>query len=399
MSQKPNMLHTEGMQASAISNGMKVLFISNDPSIFDAASSARARMRTYAAAIGELHILSSAPPRTLRIDEGTLHLHPVFASKFFRVRALAKLARVLIDTEHIEIVSAQDPFEHGLAALKAVEGTNAKLHIQVHTDFLSPWFVRSGNWRSPRVHMPLLNRFRRKIADRVLPKANGIRVVSKRVKDSLIARYGKNIPDPSIIPVAVGYTLPPKAPLPTRPFTFTLITVGRLEPEKRIEDILAALKLVAGHYPMIGLVVVGEGRERGRLERMARRLGLSDRVIFVKGWLPAETAWGMMQSAQAYIQASAYEGYGRTLLEAALAKIPIITTDVGIVGEVFQGYEDVLSAPVADPTALSYHIVGLIEDTEVRLSLPMHAEPKARAHLAEQGNIPSRIADDLHKTF
>ncbi len=147
---------------------------------------------------------------------------------------------------------------------------------------------------------------------------------------------------------------------------------------------------------MIGLVIVGEGREKGRLDRMARHFGLEKQVMFLGA---RSDAWGLVQSAQAYIQASAYEGYGRTLLEAALAKIPIITTDVGIVGEVFQGYEDVLSAPVADPTALSYHIVGLIEDTEVRIALPMHAEPKARAHLAEQGDIPSRIADDLHKTF
>src|SRR3989344_3548115 len=125
--------------------------------------------------------------------------------------------------------------------------------------------------------------------------------------------------------------------LPEHQFTFTLIAVGRLEPEKRIEDILAALKLVAKQYPMVGLFIVGEGSERGRLERMARHLGLGDKVIFL-GERPDVRA--LIASAQAFIQASAYEGYSRTLIEAALAKVPIITTDVGIVGEVFKGYED-----------------------------------------------------------
>ncbi|MFZ3043620.1 MAG: glycosyltransferase [Minisyncoccia bacterium] len=354
-------------------------------------------MRSYAAAIGELHIVSSARLGARGEQDGNLFLHPVQVGKLFRVGALARRAHALILEKGIEVVSAQDPFEHGLAALRAVRGTAAKLHVQVHTDFLSPWFVRSGNWRSPRVRMPLLNRYRRRIADRVLPGAVGIRVVSERVKISLVERYGSRISVPSVIPVAVDSNVPEPARLPMHPsFTFALIAVGRLEPEKRIEDILAALKLVVPHYPMVGLFIVGDGSERPRLERMTRTLGLEDRVIFLG---ERSDARALMSNAQAFIQASAYEGYGRTLVEAALAKVPIITTDVGIVGEVFKGYEDVLSAPVADPTALSLNIVGFIEDTRVRLELPIHAEATAREHLAAVGDLPTRIATDLAQTL
>ena len=242
--------------------------------------------------------------------------------------------------------------------------------------------------------MPLLNRWRRRIADRVLPRADGIRVVSERVKKSLVARYGSIIPEPSVIPVAVDSTVPEPIRLPEHPFTFSLISVGRLEPEKRIEDILTALALVAKQYPMVGLFIVGSGSERRRLERMARHLGLADRVIFL-GERPDARA--LMGSANAFIQASAYEGYGRTLIEAALARVPIITTDVGIVGEVFKGYEDVLSVPVDDPTALSLGIVGFIEDTRVRLELPIRAETVARAHLAKVGDMPTRVFEDLSR--
>ncbi|TSC69899.1 MAG: group 1 glycosyl transferase [Parcubacteria group bacterium Gr01-1014_49] len=375
---------------------MKILFVSNDPSLFVAESASRARMRAYAAAIGELHILSSAPPNAKEEQEGSLFFHPINAWKLFRVRALAKRAHELILAHGIEIVSAQDPFEHGLAALRATRGTNAKLHVQVHTDFLSPWFVRSGNWRSPRVRMPFLNRWRRRVADRVLPAASGIRAVSMRIKDSLVQRYGSRIPEPSVIPITVSSEVPERVLLPAHPFTFALIAVGRLEPEKRIEDILAALRLVVAHYPMVGLFIVGTGSERGRLERMTRSLGLEEHVLFLGERADARA---LMASAQAFIQASAYEGYGRTLIEAALAKIPIITTDVGIVGEVFKGYEDVLAVPVADPTALSLSIVGFIEDVSVRQELPRRAEAAARAHLATVGDVPQRIADNLARTF
>lgn len=373
---------------------MKVLFVSNDPSIFDSASSTRARMRTYANALGELHIVSPAKGAQ-ETSEGNLFLYPVSAFPLLRVHALTKRAREIIQARGIEVVSAQDPFEQGLAAMQATLGTNARLHVQVHTDFLSPWFTKSGNWRSPSVRMPFLNGYRRRMADRVLPAARGIRVVSVRVKQSLLARYGARIPEPSVIPITVDPVVPARVHLPS-PFTFSLVAVGRLEPEKRVEDILAAIKLVAAHYAMIGLFIVGDGRERSRLEGMVRSFGLEGRVIFLG---ERSDARALMGSAHAFIQASAYEGYSRTLIEAALAKIPIITTDVGIVGEVFKGYEHVLSVPVADPTALSLAIVGLMEDMRVRHEMPIHAEAAARAHLASQGDLATRIRDDLAKTL
>ncbi|MCX6787268.1 MAG: glycosyltransferase [Candidatus Kaiserbacteria bacterium] len=369
---------------------MKVLFISNDPTIFDATSAARTRMRAYATAIGELHILSSANREAKEEQDGNLFLHPIHTWKLFKMRTLAKRAHTLILEKGIEVVSAQDPFEHGLAALRAICSTNAKLHIQVHTDFLSPWFVKGS------IRMSLLNRYRCRLADRILPKAAGIRVVSERIKHSFKARYGSRISEPIVIPVAVNTVIPVPVPLPAHPFTFALMAVGRLEPEKRIEDIFAALKLVSKQYPMVGLFIVGEGRERVQLEHLAHSLGLADRVIFL-GNRP--DAWGLMQSVQAFIQASAYEGYGRTLIEAALAKVPIITTDVGIVGEVFKNNVDVLSSPVANPMLLALNITKYIEDITMRHEFSAHAEATARAHLATFGDLPTRIAADLTQTL
>ncbi len=373
---------------------MKALFVSNDPDIFDPESAVHARMREYAARLGELHIVSPAGADAREFTDGPLHLYPIHTFRFLRRRALAKRTRELVLRHSINLVSAQDPFEQGMAALEAVEGTDAKLHVQVHTDFLSPWFTKNGNWRSAQVRMPTLNRVRRRYADTVLPQAEGIRVVSERVRASLIARYAGRIVEPAVIPVEVPAVIPPPVPLPAHSFTFALITIGRLEPEKRIEDILEALALVVPKYPTVGLFIVGDGRERRALEKLVRAKALGKNVIFLGA---RRDAWGLLQSAQVFIQASAYEGYGRTLVEAALAKVPIITTDVGIVGEVFKGYEDVLAVPVADPTALSLSIVGVIEDQGTRVNLPIAAETAARDHLRAQGNIPERVVADLER--
>jgi glycosyltransferase involved in cell wall biosynthesis len=106
-----------------------------------------------------------------------------------------------------------------------------------------------------------------------------------------------------------------------------------------------------------------------------------------------------MASAQGFIQASAYEGYGITLVEAALAGVPIVASDVGIVGEVFVGYEHVLCAPVGDPTNLAAHIAWLIEDTQARKVLGMNARARALQHLREVQNSPEDIISDILKTL
>ncbi|HYF28803.1 MAG TPA: glycosyltransferase [Candidatus Paceibacterota bacterium] len=372
---------------------MKALFIGSDPTIFTPESPARTRLKRYAAEIGTLHVLSRGPHAT-DLEDGPLHLHAVDGGKLAALHAMQGKARRLIKEQGIEIVSAQDPFEHGWVAYQAKKGTSAKLHLQVHTDFCSPWFVKGTMLRAAHVQMPVLNTIRRSIADRIIPRADGIRAVSERVKASLIGRYGDR--PISVIPIAGPESLPPRVALPPHPFSFAFVTVGRLEPEKRIEDAIDALARVARTYPMVGLIVIGDGRSRRRLMKRARMLGLGERVMFL-GW--RSDALGLMQSAQAYIQTSAYEGYSLTLLEAARARVPIITTDVGIVGEVFTGYEDVLVAPVADPAALAVHIAGLVEDVQARQSLVRNAERKAAAHLASIGDQPARIAEDLARTL
>jgi glycosyltransferase involved in cell wall biosynthesis len=374
---------------------MKALFVGSDPHLFNPESAAYARIRSYADAIGEVHVLM----RSIRPDEtvvdGPLTIHGVRAGAL-DISLLVTKARALIAEHGIEVVSAQDPFEHGWIAKEAVKGTNAKLHIQVHTDFLSPWFVRGGMTRSPQVSVPVKNRVRRLLADRVLPSADGVRVVSERVKASIVARYGTKVPEPFVLPIAVSAEVPPAAPLPRHGFPFAFVTVARLEPEKRIEDSIEALARIAATEPTIGLVIIGDGSEKPRLMELVVKMQLMGRVVFA-GAQPPEIAWGMVRSAQGYIQASAYEGYSRTLLEAALARVPIITTDVGIVGEVFAGYEDVLSAPPGDPAQLALHMLALIEDVSARERMIRSAEQKALAHLAPYQHLPELIARDLSR--
>lgn len=360
---------------------MRALFVSNDASTFDEASASRARMREYAAAIGELHVVSAGPRGAKALQEGPLFLHPV-APGFFRLFRLMRTASRVARDRAVDVVSAQDPFEHGFIARRAVRGTKARLHIQVHTDLASTHFAEGS----------MKNRIRLMLADRVLPEADGIRTVSKRVRDGLVTRYGERIADPSVLPIAPAPVADPPVALPPLPFSFTLLSVGRLEPEKRLEDAMEALSIVRKKYPGTGLVVVGSGREESRLRAKAKSAGLDGAVAFLGARTDAN---GLMRTANAFIQASAYEGYGRTLVEAAVARVPIVTTEVGIVGDVLVPEREVLACAPGDIPGLAAQVTRLIEDNQLRRALTVNAEAAVLAHLGHYQNLAGLVAEDL----
>lgn len=372
---------------------MKALFVSNDPNLFDPESAVRARMRAYASAIGTLHIISRGPiaaPATVSEDLGdgaSLFIHRSTASKFGMFLKLPKIVRTLITEEGIDVVSAQDPFEYGWIAMRGVQGTNAKLHVQVHTDFLSPWFVHGFS------AVALLNRIRVWVADRVLPHAQGIRTVSIRIQNRMRARYGTSIKKPTVLPLPIPEDSGMEAvPFPANEFSHTILAVGRLEQEKRYEDLIRALTGVHGRYPEAGLFISGEGRQRPKLEKLADQLEIADKVIFLGN---RSDIRGLMQNADLFVHTSAYEGYGLVLLEAALAGVPIITTDVGVIGEVLKKDVDVHVVPIANPTALAHEMVGLLSDPESRTDLVQQANQHTTEYLRTVGTTPTAIAQDL----
>jgi len=367
---------------------MKVLLITNDPTILDIGSSGHMRARDNALAIGELHVLINAEKSETR-DEGSLRVHAIRRGTFSRYAPLKQAAQTLVRTHGIQVIWSQDPFELGSVASAIAQKNALPFYVNVYTDFLSPWYSsRTGMFRSARVRIPHGNARRLQLAGAVLSKASGVRVMSMRVKSALVEKYGNLIPEPAVIPEHVTPTPPEPASFPFT-FPFTLMAAGRLDAGRRVIDIIDAIARIKDKYPGVGLFVVGDGPERAHLEQAVRRKKLTERVIFLGD---RRDTYGLMRSASVFVQASAHEGYGRRLLQAALARVPIITTDVGIVGEVFNGYEDVLAMPPGDPAALSVHIVGLMEDGQARQLLALNAEAAAKRYLQAAGNIPERLA-------
>jgi glycosyltransferase involved in cell wall biosynthesis len=93
-------------------------------------------------------------------------------------------------------------------------------------------------------------------------------------------------------------------------FETIFLVASRLTREKNIP---AAIRAFAGSNPKAGLVIIGDGPERNKLEAISSSLGLSQRILFEPWQGNLSRYFG---SADAFLLPSLYEGYGLTLIEA-----------------------------------------------------------------------------------
>ena len=108
----------------------------------------------------------------------------------------------------------------------------------------------------------------------------------------------------------------------------TLLHVGRVTKEKRIDLILDALEKI----PDARLVITSEGPYRPDLKEMVKERGMKDRVTFT-GYIPRRQLDEIYASSDLFVIASNSETQAIVLLEAASSGLPIVAVDAPVTGE------------------------------------------------------------------
>jgi glycosyltransferase involved in cell wall biosynthesis len=104
------------------------------------------------------------------------------------------------------------------------------------------------------------------------------------------------------------------------------LSVGRLAKEKNQRFLLSAFASIVRNLPDARLVLVGEGDDRARLERLARTLGIRERVQFV-GAVPHEAVGTYYLAADLFLFPSTSETQGLVALEAMAAGLPVVAVE------------------------------------------------------------------------
>ncbi len=161
--------------------------------------------------------------------------------------------------------------------------------------------------------------------------------------------------------------VPPEAPV--------AIVAGELSPTKNVGQVLRAWRLVLDQLPHAWLLVVGEGSQRRRLERLARRLGLSSNVVFC-GF--RKDLRRLLHLTDVLVTASRREGLPRVVMEAMAAGRPVVATDVrGNRDLVSHGETGMLVAP-GEAAAMGAALLTVLGDAGVRCRLGNRARERAQ---------------------
>jgi glycogen(starch) synthase len=184
---------------------------------------------------------------------------------------------------------------------------------------------------------------------------------SASMSDEITELFGPGLAESRVICNGIDAALWPFAPRRPRSGPPELLYVGRLEYEKGIHDAIAALPRIRRTHPGTTLTIAGEGTQQQWLVEQARKHKVLKATTFV-GRLDHAELVRLLHRADAAVLPSHYEPFGIVALEAAATGTPLVTSNVGGLGEaVLNGQTGVSFAP-RDVAALAAAVRTLLDD-------------------------------------
>lgn len=346
--------------------------LSTDVKILDTESAVAVRMRSYGRLFDRLTILilGTGERQVVGLSDSVRVLFP--GGKSRREAFKNALWEGMREGRNLpaDVVSVQDPFFVGFVGWRIAHALRAPLQVQIHTDFFNTAYAFMSVRKFVEV---LLSMF-------IVSQASCVRVVSRRIERS-IRFFGKK--KLAVLPIRVFFS----EETYTRPAEYgdgpVILMVARLEKEKRVCLAIDALSDI----PDAHLYIVGDGSLRAKLEKQARNVALDTRVHFL-GWRADLRPF--YAHADVFLQLSLFEGYGLSLVEAGLASLPIISTDVGIIGDAYRNGESALVVSGSHFDTVSA-ITRLLRDSALRKRLGQKAHAAALSEMIDEETYLKRF--------
>lgn len=343
---------------------MKILSLSLERELANADSLAASKMREYAALVdaytaivpGKQDADFALSPKARVVVIGAKNRIWLFLRILLRASALCR-------SERFDLLTSQDPFELGLIAFLLKKMHGVAWQAQEHGDFFSQPYWRSESW---------LNRFRFFLGRFLIRRADGVRVVSERIRGNMIDNLGVDGARVVVVPVYTDFDEKLRiknlelriqdGELIDKSREFLFLSMGRFVKQKNLPMLVRAFARVHEKNPETRLRLVGRGPLERELRDLCTGLGVADAVEFLPWTSDVAEEYA---SADAYVLSSDYEGWGRVIVEAAQADLPVIMTDVGCAGELIQNEEGGLVVPPRDEQALAKAMERVLREPEL----------------------------------
>ena len=155
---------------------------------------------------------------------------------------------------------------------------------------------------------------------------------SASMADEISELFGPGLAEITVIPNGIDSSRWPFARRRRHTGPPELLFFGRLEYEKGVHEAIAALPRIRRTHPGTTLTIAGDGTQQKWLVEVARKHKVLKAVDFVGG-VDHDELLRLLHRADAAVLPSHYEPFGIVALEAAAAGIPLVTSNVGGLGE------------------------------------------------------------------
>jgi glycosyltransferase involved in cell wall biosynthesis len=305
---------------------LKLLILGRDPDMFargeGAANDTRERHIAYVRELqrrrpgSEVRIVVHTwQPGAERFDEPFAGLRIYGTASRLRLQAPLEMVRLIRsfrrDGWEADLVSCQTGYEEAPLAFLAA-GPRSRIQVQVHNDYFSEAFGGEN----------LLHSLQRRVIRHALRRCDHARVVSLGIRRALIESGDIAAERISVAPVPVAFHGLAPRPDPASP---VVLFVGRLVTQKDLGLWCDTARAIHRKLPRARFWIVGQGPDRALVEQRLADLGAAVRMFgaVAYGDLPAVYA-----QASLFLLTSRYEGLGRVVVEAMLAGVPVVSTDI-----------------------------------------------------------------------
>jgi glycosyltransferase involved in cell wall biosynthesis len=294
---------------------MQILMLSLDKKILDKDSRVAKRMVRYGKEDELFIVIPNKDNKHFDLSP-TVHVRSTGGNKIQQFFRLKKFGMLAINRGGAEFITTQDPFFLGLVGWWIKSKSGKDLVVQLHGDFFGNNYYKHSGFR---------NLVQYYIGKFVISKADRIRVVGMRVKQSILdmgIKADKIIVKP-VVELDANSNLEVKTNLKNKysDFKKIFLVLGRIEPVKNISWLIKLWDEISKDYL---LLIVGDGSLRKILESS---VGKVENIIF-ENWTMDNI--GYIKSADCVLFPSRSEGYGLVPMEALEAGTRIIMNDVGV---------------------------------------------------------------------
>ena len=172
-----------------------------------------------------------------------------------------------------------------------------------------------------------------------------------------------------------------------------ILYVGRLVYEKGVQNLIGAMPKILSNYHDAKLVICGKGGMMDELKQETRNLGIENKVYFA-GYCDSKKVQKMYKCADIAVFPSTYEPFGIVALEAMLAGVPTVVSDVGGLNEIVEHGVDGMKSYAGNSNSIADSVLTLLFDAKLCSAVSKNAVKKVKEMYSW-----NKIAQDTHYVY